>query len=104
MSHGTHHALSLERCRELLAQLNDYIDGEFPADLCAELEQHLADCSDCRVVLDTLSQTVRILRQLDAAPPPLPPDLEARLLARLGAKRLSAGSGPQQPPEHHQED
>ncbi|MGQ9927676.1 MAG: anti-sigma factor family protein [Chloroflexaceae bacterium] len=74
----------LQRCRKLLAQLNDYLDGELPADLCAELEYHLAGCPDCQVVLDTLAQTVRILHHLDEAPPPaLPADLEARLLARL---------------------
>ncbi len=54
-----------------------------PPDLCAELEAHLAGCPDCRVVLGTLNQTVQILHALDAAPPPLPADLEARLLARL---------------------
>lgn len=83
MSHSGH-SHDLERCRELVAQLNDYLDGELPADLCAELERHLADCPDCRVVLDTLGQTVRILHHLDEAPPPaLPAELESRLLARL---------------------
>lgn len=79
------HSHSLERCRELVAQLNDYLDGELPAGLCAELEHHLAACPDCRVVLNTLGQTLRILHHLDEAPPPLPPDLEARILASLRA-------------------
>ncbi|NTU84531.1 MAG: hypothetical protein HGA45_35075 [Chloroflexales bacterium] len=77
------HSHSLARCRELAAQLNDYIDGELPTDICAELETHMAGCPDCRVVLDTLGQTVRILRTLDEAPPPLPAELEARLIERL---------------------
>lgn len=83
MSHSVH-SHDLERCRELVAQLNDYLDGELPADLCAELELHLADCPDCQVVLDTLGQTVHILNHLDEAPPlALSADLEAHLLARL---------------------
>jgi len=63
------HNHSIERCRVLIAQLNDYLDGELPPDLCAEL--------------DTLGKTVQIVRTLDLARPTLPPDVEARLLARL---------------------
>ncbi|NTU79483.1 MAG: hypothetical protein HGA45_08785 [Chloroflexales bacterium] len=84
-----HHSHSLERCCALMAQLNDYLDGELPPDLCAELDAHLADCPDCQVVLDTLGKTVQIVRTLDLTPPELPADVEARLLARLG---LTAGT------------
>lgn len=80
------------RCGARLAELNDYLDGELPAELCAELEAHLAGCPDCRVVLDTLGKTVQIVRALDLTPPPLPADVEARLLARL-APRTSSGHG-----------
>lgn len=78
------HSHSLERCRALMAQLNDYLDGELPPDLCGELDAHLAGCPDCRVVLDTLGKTVQIVRALELTPPELPADVEARLLARLG--------------------
>lgn len=81
---GHPHSHSLERCRALVAQLNDYLDGELPPDLCAELDVHLAGCPDCQVVLDTLGKTVQIVRTLELTPPELPPDVEARLLARLG--------------------
>lgn len=70
-------------CHDLARQLSAYLDGELPADLCRDLEQHLGDCPDCRVVLDTLGRTVQIVRSLDSAPEPLPADVEARLLARL---------------------
>ncbi len=83
---------SPERCRTRLAQLNDYLDGELPAELCVELEAHLADCPDCQVVLDTLSKTVQIIRGLDRTPPVLPADVEARLLARLAQPRTPASS------------
>jgi RNA polymerase sigma-70 factor (ECF subfamily) len=89
-----HPSHSLERRRVLVTQLHAYLDGELPADLCAELEAHLAGCPDCRVVLDTLGQTVQILHALDAAPPPLPAELEARLLARLV---LPNTPGPREP-------
>jgi len=80
----THHHGDLARCQALIGQLNDYLDGELPADLCADLERHLADCPDCQVVLNSLNQTVHIIHTLEVAPPALPADLEARLIARLG--------------------
>ncbi len=94
MTKPQHHHHSLERCRTLIAQLNDYLDGDLPPDLCAELEAHLAGCPDCRVVLGTLNQTVQILHTLDAVPPPLPADLEARLLARLALPSAPARGKP----------
>lgn len=87
MTSGAEHNHGHEHCGELIAQLNDYLDGELPADLCAELEAHLAGCADCRVVLDTLGQTVRILRGLDEMHAAIPPEVEARLLERI-AQRL----------------
>ncbi|MBK9714097.1 MAG: zf-HC2 domain-containing protein [Kouleothrix sp.] len=74
------------RCRDLLGQLNAYVDGELAAELCRELERHLAGCADCRVVFDTLSKTIRLYHALDATPADLPEDVEARLLARLAHK------------------
>jgi anti-sigma factor RsiW len=71
------------RCRELLGQLNDYVDGELAAELCRDLEQHMADCSDCQVVFDTLTKTIALYHRLDDTTAELPPDVEARLLRRL---------------------
>lgn len=71
------------RCGSLSVQLSAYLDGDLPPDLCRELEAHMGDCPDCRVVLDTLSRTIQIIRTLGTDPEPLPADVEARLLARL---------------------
>jgi len=71
------------RCRELLGQLNEYVDGELAAELCHDLEQHMADCPDCRVVFDTLTKTIALYHTLDDTTAELPPDVEARLLRRL---------------------
>jgi anti-sigma factor RsiW len=46
-----------------LGQLHDYIDGELEAALCAEIEQHLADCDDCRVLVDTTRKTITLYRR-----------------------------------------
>ena len=71
------------RCRELLGQLNDYVDGELADELCRDLEEHMADCSDCQVVFDTLTKTIALYHMLDDTTAELPPDMEARLLRRL---------------------
>lgn len=80
-AHHTHHDMS--RCREILSQLNEYIDGEIESDLCLELERHLSECADCQVVLDTLTRTVRFYHALHETPIQLNPDIETRLLSRL---------------------
>ena len=50
-------------CRALLEQISDYIDGELEAKLCVELEHHLADCEDCRVLVDTTQKTLVLYRR-----------------------------------------
>lgn len=50
------------RCDELLAILNDYIDGEVDPSICQELDKHLAECDPCRVVVDNMRQTIRLYR------------------------------------------
>jgi anti-sigma factor RsiW len=56
-----HHHSS--ECRALLAQITDYIDDELEEKLCAELEKHLANCDDCRVLVDTTRKTVALYRR-----------------------------------------
>ena len=52
------------QCKHLLGNLSEYIDGELQAELCAELEQHLQECDDCRVVVDTFNAEPPFHRQL----------------------------------------
>jgi hypothetical protein len=51
-------------CRELLAGLSDYIDGEASEQLCAAIQKHISGCEKCRVVVDTLRMTVNLYREL----------------------------------------
>ena len=47
-----------KNCRHLLNSLSDFIDGSIEADLCAEIEHHLAECENCRIVVDSLNKTI----------------------------------------------
>ena len=73
MTHTDHYST----CRELLGQLSDYVDGELEAALCDELEAHLSQCPDCRVMVDTLRKTITLYRS--QAQPELPADVQDRL-------------------------
>jgi len=47
-------------CQFLLGYLSDYVDGDLNQDLCEEIGNHLADCQDCHVVVDTLRKTISL--------------------------------------------
>lgn len=68
-------------CKEMLASLSGYLDGELDPQVCAEIDRHMAECGDCRVVVDTLRKTVILYRQHGHAD--LPDDARARLYAVL---------------------
>jgi anti-sigma factor (TIGR02949 family) len=69
-------------CHDLLASLSDYVDGELSENLCAELERHMHQCENCRIVVDTLKKTID-LYHTDLTPEPLPVDVRDRLFHRL---------------------
>jgi anti-sigma factor RsiW len=64
-------------CRQILAPLSDYLSGEAAASLCAEIEAHLAQCQDCRAVVDTLRKTIHLYRTAPGAE--LPAGVRRRL-------------------------
>jgi len=66
-----------ENCRHLLHDLSDYLDGNASAEICAEIERHLADCEDCTAVVDTTRKTVHLYRKLP------PPEMSAGARERL---------------------
>ncbi len=70
-----------EHCRHLLDKLSDYLDGTTSAEMCAEIESHLAGCGDCRVVVDTLRRTIDLYHHLPD--PELPAAARERLYKSL---------------------
>ena len=74
-------------CRHLLGTLSDYVDGDLGVSLCAELERHLAECENCRVVVDTLRRTI-YLYHATSTPEPVPDEVKERLHKRLRLEDL----------------
>lgn len=75
------HTHDHSECRKLLKDLSDYVDGEVDEALCVEIERHMDECENCRVVVDTLRKTVLLYHNLP--PEPMPDDAEMRLFKRL---------------------
>ncbi|MBP6208472.1 MAG: zf-HC2 domain-containing protein [Anaerolineales bacterium] len=72
---------SHKNCKALLGSLSEYIDGELPAELCAEIEKHLEGCENCRVVLNTTKRTIDLVQLPVEETVPL--DVRERLFKRL---------------------
>jgi len=70
-----------KNCKSLLGSLSDYVDGTAQEEFCRELERHLADCEDCRIVVDTLKKTVYLYHT--NADTDLPVAVRERLFKRL---------------------
>jgi len=69
-------------CKDYLKNFCDFIDGELQAELCDQLKAHLAECTNCTIILETLKRTINIY-QSTADSERLPEDVHSRLLARL---------------------
>ena len=73
--------MHMENCRHMLADLSDYLDGEASDELCAEIERQMDGCDECRVVVDTLRQTIFLYRELPR--PEMSEDARQRLYQSL---------------------
>ncbi|HUV92458.1 MAG TPA: anti-sigma factor [Anaerolineales bacterium] len=71
-----------KECRYLLDSLSDYIDSTLSSELCDEIERHMEDCEDCRIVVDSLRKTIYLYHET-AAPLAVPDEVRARLYRRL---------------------
>lgn len=70
-------------CRELLAELFDYLDGELSAARYRALERHLDRCPCCGELAKNLRKAVEICRSEGASR--LPAAVRARARARIRA-------------------
>ncbi|MEN6481942.1 MAG: zf-HC2 domain-containing protein [Anaerolineaceae bacterium] len=69
-------------CQDLLNSLSDYIDGDIDPKLCSEIEKHLSECENCRIVVNTTKKTIE-LYQNDSLTPAISEDIRSRLFLKL---------------------
>lgn len=77
-------------CKDFLNELSEYLDDSLEPDIRAKLHQHVAECPNCWVVLDTTQKTIRVYKGME--PQTIPPDIHSRLLSAL-QKKISAKTG-----------
>ena len=85
-------------CAELLALLNDYVDGAVDSSVCRELKSHLAACNPCRVVVDNVRKTITLYRNDE--PCELPIEFRQRLHTALRRCWKKKSGDPRMPRGH----
>jgi hypothetical protein len=69
------------KCEELLAMLNEYVDGLIDPSVCRDFEQHMTGCEPCTVVVDNVRKTIILYKE--GQPYELPLAFRERLHAVL---------------------
>jgi anti-sigma factor RsiW len=64
-------------CQDVIHELSNFIDGDLDPALKLELENHLKNCADCRLVVDQTKKTIEIF--CDSEPVELPYEMRTRL-------------------------
>lgn len=70
------------RCRDVLAELSDYLDGTLTPARVTELQAHLAGCENCARFGGHIARTLATLREV---PAPAERDLAGSVLTRIRA-------------------
>jgi RNA polymerase sigma-70 factor (ECF subfamily) len=74
------------RCKEMFAELSNYLDERLDESLCAELEKHLDGCDPCKAFLTSLQATIEGCRRLAS---PAPDRVKAANLRRAVMSRYA---------------
>ncbi len=82
-----------QECEKLLSGLSDYVDGALRETLCREIEKHLSECENCRVVVDTMKKTVYLVHASEDPNLPAPEDVRERLFKHLNLEDYWQKSG-----------
>jgi anti-sigma factor (TIGR02949 family) len=78
-------------CKDFLNELGEYLDESLDPELRATLHQHVTECPNCWVLLDTTEKTIKVYKGMEAQD--IPSDIHTRLMTALQKKIATAGSG-----------
>jgi anti-sigma factor RsiW len=78
-------------CKDFVAQLGSYLEEDLAAELRLALDQHLASCTTCQVIVDSSRKTLTIVTDTGAfdLSEVLSEAVTARIMARIRAMPLS---------------
>ena len=75
-------------CREVLRELESYLDDSLAAAVRKDLQEHLGHCGHCQVVMDSSRHTLKIIA--DCKTFELPESLSDRIMANVRASEKKA--------------
>jgi len=76
--------MSLLTCNQFLDELSEYLDESANGQVRGELQEHINECPNCWVMVDTTQKTLKIYKGLE--PEPVPDELRDRLMSALEKK------------------
>jgi predicted anti-sigma-YlaC factor YlaD len=79
----------------MLGVLSDYLDRGAKARLCRRIEEHLRECPDCRMYVDTLRKTVVLYRGLGEEK--VPAGVSQRLFRTIRLAEVRKPQGDKEP-------
>jgi RNA polymerase sigma-70 factor (ECF subfamily) len=77
-------------CKQIFANLSDYLDGALDDTLCKELERHMGGCEPCVAFLASLRNTIEETHSLPSQRPD--PHAAVRVRDRLSRQLLTAAT------------
>ena len=79
-------------CKEFLEELNDYLDETIGPEAKKHWQEHVDECPNCFVIVDTTKKTLQVYKGCE--PQTLPEDVRSRLWQAL-EKKMAAKKQPQ---------
>jgi len=79
--HTATHDHDGHNCKDLLAWLSEYIDGELTGELYERIKTHSSDCKPCVAFIETLQKTSELIQNKPGID--VPPDAMDELTAAL---------------------
>jgi RNA polymerase sigma-70 factor (ECF subfamily) len=70
-----------EPCPDIVRLFSRHLEGEIGADVCAEMERHLAACPRCRTACDSLKRTLSLCQAMPV--PAVPRDVQEAVRASI---------------------
>lgn len=82
-SFGRQHRPGQQRCKEMFAELSNYLDDQLDESLCEELEKHMEGCDPCQAFLANLESSIQLCRMApnESPDPRVAAELRRNLLA-----------------------
>ena len=75
-------------CSDFLNELGEYLDESLDPEIRARLHQHVTECPNCWVILDTTQKTIKVYKGMEAQT--IPSDIHSRLVSALQKKMAAA--------------